>query len=398
MKISIPLILLIALGSIQLSAQDNAQRFEAKGEYYQIHSYISQEHAESMAVQLDVLFDFFNSYFHFDPHRLPAPLQVRIYGSQQEYAEYTGRYVGDPQEDYVYLHYSDPQRSELIGYQQDSPANRQALSHQGFIQFLRGFIPNPPLWIREGFAVYFEHSHYDHELNTVAYRENLSWLETLKSDLEPGLFQEFSVQELLTMTTAEAQEYLEEFYPRSWGLVSFLLHSPAREYNRALWDSISALNPNYSLNDNSQAVVQNAFQWLDADTLTEDFHFYIDTRQSFRSLVQQGIQLYSQDSHDRAEQQFIQALNLQDSNYIPYYYLGLINYARGNYTLADSYYSTALELGADEPVTLYAMGVNAYADQRPEDAVELLENAVTLDPEGYRERVEQLIERIREEA
>ncbi|MFW5801911.1 MAG: tetratricopeptide repeat protein [Spirochaeta sp.] len=397
MKKPTVLCLIALLWIIPHAAADTHTAYTADSGYYQITSYVNEEHAREMAVELSTLFDFYNSYFHFDPSVLPHALQVKIFATRQEYDDYISRFIDDPREDFVYLHYSDPQRSELVGVADDTRENRMALSHQGFIQFLRSFIPNPPLWMREGFAVYFENLRYEPEFDSISYRENLSWLETLKSELDNGLFDELSPEQLLHIDVETAQEHLENFYPRAWGLVSFLLHSPVREYNRLLWDSISALDPNNSLNENNQSVIEQAFEWIDPAVFTEDLYFYIETRQTFRGLVQDGIQLYAEDSHGRAEQRFIQALNLQDGNYIPYYYLGLINYSRGNYALADFYYTTALELGADEPVTLYALGVNAYADDRFDEAVELLMEARAIAPEEYQEKADQLITRIQEE-
>ncbi|AFG38069.1 tetratricopeptide repeat protein [Spirochaeta africana] len=372
--------------------------FTANTAYYQVTSHVSEEHATAVAEELTALFDFFNSYFHFEPTELEQALQVRVFADRDAYHDYISRFIDRPGEDFVYLHYSDPSRSQLVGVADDTSQNRTALSHQGFIQFLRSFIPHPPLWMREGFAVYFESVRYDPEFATISYRENLAWLETLKAEAEAGLFRELDPEDILHMDTRQAQEQLEQFYPRAWGLVSFLLHSPVREYNRLMWDAISSLDRHASLEENNQRVVERSFRWVNSDTLKEDLQFYIETRQTFRGLVQEGIEYYADGQHERAEQRFIQALNLQDSNYIPFYYLGLINYTRGNYTLADFYYGTALDLGAEQALTLYALGVNAYADQRFEEAVELLNSTLELDPEQYQDKVDLLMARIQEEA
>jgi len=106
------------------------------------------------------------------------------------------------------------------------------------------------------------------------------------------------------------------------------------------------------------------------------------------------VEAYNADDVDESERAFVQALKLNEENYVPYYYLGLINYRRQNYGLADYYYQAALEYGADEPITLYALGVNAYADNRFEDAVSYLELTVDRDP-AYRDKAEDLLIRIR---
>ncbi|MFW5718109.1 MAG: hypothetical protein ACOC0E_11775, partial [Spirochaetota bacterium] len=58
------------------------------------------------------------------------------------------------------------------------------------------------------------------------------------------------------------------------------------------------------------------------------------------------------------------------------------------------YYKEALDRGASEALTYYALGVNAYADNRFDDAVGYLEQTVSLDPDAYEDKATQLIERI----
>ncbi len=388
---------LLVAQNAQAQTTNASQQYKAAGRYYQVVSYVSQEHAELAASNLDALFLFFNNYFHFDPQALNTPLRARIFATREDYAAYAEKLIDVPEDDYVYLHYTDPLRSELIGYYREDMENQVSLSHQGFIQFLRSFIPHPPLWMREGFAVYFEQTWYDPEFESVTYRENLAWLSTLKEQLENTGMEDLDTENLLTMNIEQAASEIETFYPLSWAMVSFLLHSPVREYNRLLWDAMSSMDPAQNLQQNSTAIADGVFRWVEPGTLTEDFKFYLKTRRTFRDLVQDGVEHYAQNKHEHAEQLFVRALNLQDANYIPYYYLGLINYNRGNYSLAEFYFSTALDLGAEPAVALYALGVNAYADNRNEEAVELLQKTLEADAENYQSRVDELLIRIQEE-
>jgi tetratricopeptide (TPR) repeat protein len=89
----------------------------------------------------------------------------------------------------------------------------------------------------------------------------------------------------------------------------------------------------------------------------------------------------------------VKALQLREDHHIPNYYLGLINYDNGNYSMADFYYKKALEFGAGEALTFYALGVNAYADNRFEEARDFLQQTVSLDPE-YNDRAETLLARM----
>ncbi len=95
-----------------------------------------------------------------------------------------------------------------------------------------------------------------------------------------------------------------------------------------------------------------------------------------------------------AEESFVTALKLREDNFIPFYYMGLINYDKRNYSLSDFYYKEALVKGATEALTYYALGVNAYADNRFEDAVSYLQETIRLDPLSYENKAGQLLERI----
>jgi tetratricopeptide (TPR) repeat protein len=178
--------------------------------------------------------------------------------------------------------------------------------------------------------------------------------------------------------------------------VSFLANSEHRDINRVLWDAISALDPGAAMVQNARAVEEQAVSWVDDDRLVRTFTEYLEARKSFRSLVQEGMDLYEAEDFEAAEEAFVKAINQRDDSYVPYYYLGLVNYNSQNYSLADYYYRQALDRGAGEALTYYALGVAAYADSRYEEATTYLERTIELDPEGYANQAEQLISRMSE--
>ena len=177
-------------------------------------------------------------------------------------------------------------------------------------------------------------------------------------------------------------------------MVSFLLNDDSRSINRLAWDAISALQSDATLAENSENVWDATFAWEDETELVNSFISYIGDRKSFRTLVQDGIDQYAAGDLSSSEESFVTAVQLREDNFIPYYYLGLINYDRQNYSLADFYYKEALDKGATEALTYYALGVNAYADNRFDDAVEFLELTMELDPTAYENKAQQLLERI----
>lgn len=384
---------LIVLVSISVFGQTNT--FEIETDNYHVISEIDGAHAEATADQLEAMLSLYNQQFRFPVEELDAPLRVRVFATKARYDAYLRRLVNESRQGFVYLHYRDVAKSELVGYYTEDSSLEQSMIHQSFVQFLRAFIPHPPLWIREGFAVYYEASVYDPEFGTAIYHENLAWLDTLKEIVQGESTETvIPLDAMLSMTIEEASNNLEAFYPQAWGMVSFLLNAEHTNANRILWDSLSALHPDADLSENIDAVYREAFRWVDQDQLVEDFTAYLDSRRSFRGWITYGIEQYETDEMDAAEQAFVRAIQLREDNYVPYYYLGLINYERQNFGLADFYYQEAIAKGAEEAITLYALGVNAYADNRFEDAVTYLEQTVDTDP-SYREKAEDLLIRIR---
>lgn len=379
---------------VGLAAQTSSfSEFET--DHYRVLSELGDEHAEQTAKKLETLLEVYNDYFHFDLDELPVKLRARFFRGESQYDTYLNRVIDQTRDDFVYLHYTDLAKSELVGFSLPDEEFDVSLKHQGFIQFLRAFVPNPPLWMREGFAVYFEEVEFDADVATATYRENLAWLETVQAAIDGAVAVEpIGLEEMLTISVAQAREQIDVFYPQSWGMVSFLLNSDSRDINRIMWDSISALDPEASLSENSLAVYEAAFRWLEEPVLLDQFVSYLANRKSFRTLVQDGIDAYSEGNLEAADRSFNDALLLRDDNFIPHYYLGLINYDRKNYSLSDFFYQEALERGSTEALTYYALGVNAYADNRFEDAIAYLNRTIELDPAEYEDKAVQLLERI----
>lgn len=390
--LSLVVLLLIVISTFSYAQSDT---FEYSSEHYRVISAVSADHARDTAAKLEAMLTLYNDYFRFDLDALPARMKVRIFDDKSSFDGYLQRLLGRSREDFVYLHYSDVAKSELVGFAQEDEIFDIALKHQGFIQYFRAFIPHPPLWLREGFAVFFEEATYDENFQAAIYKENLAWLERLKEILN-GEFRSGPIptEQMLTMEVSEAREQIELFYPQAWGIVSFLVNSEERDVNRLLWDTLSALDQENSREENLAALDREVFRWVNQDELESKFVEYVESKRSFRGLLEEGMSAYESREYERAEEHFVKASNLRPENHIPPYYLGLIAYTRQNYSLADYYYQQAIDRGADQALTYYALGVNAYADNRFDQAISYLEQTIDLNP-NYRDRAEELLIRMR---
>lgn len=369
--------------------------FTYETDHYTATSYVSIEDAQAQAERLEAYLGVFNGYFHYDLETLPGKLKVRIYDTKARFDTYVQRLIGETRDDFVYLHYSNPARSELAGFVDTGvTAPESGIVHQAFVQFLRAYVPNAPLWIREGFGVYFEATRYDPVSKEASFAENLAWLETYKNlrNGEEGSTP-FSLDEILTLGADSAREQIKIFYPQAWALVQYLAQGPQRDHTRILWDSIAAQNPSASLVDNSTLVKDKAFKWANLENIELAMTSYFEAKKTFPELVKDGIDLYNGGNLKDSEASFEKALAAQTSSYVPYYYLGLINYDSGYYSKAEGFYLTALEKGATAALTNYALGVNAFADNRYDEANTYLEAALALDP-AYLEKTAEIKKRM----
>jgi hypothetical protein len=365
---------------------------QAATDHYIVLSEQGQDRANALSRQLEALFGLYDGFFHYDASTLKAKLNVREFRDKAGFDVYMNQIVGQTKDDFVYLHYPSPERSELLLFPKDEPDLSASLAHQGFVQFIKAFIPNPPLWIREGVAVTFESAKWDDKAGTLDFPENLAWLETVKSLKDRNLL--MPLDRLLAIGQDEARAELDVFYPQAWALTSFLLNSKDKAYNRLLWDSVAALRKDASLEDNQNAVAGILNTWYGSDAAEKAFTAYLADRKTFPELVADGVRKYADKSWTDANDAFTAAQSMNGTSYVPDYYLGLIAYAQNQFDVADSHYKQALALGCDPAITNYALGVNAYAQNRLDDAKAFLQLAKASAPDRYGDKVDSLIAKI----
>ncbi len=379
---------------ITASAVAQSRTYTWSSTHYLIQTDSGEMDALEYTTRMEAALELFNGLFHFDLSRLPDKLRVRIFGTKEDYDRYLRTLIDETREDFVFISYSDPTRSELVGFRRPDADLNASLLHYGFIQYLNAFVRAAPLWLEEGMAAYVEYSAYDSESDAFLWRPNYAWLDTLKGILRDPQTRRYGLMDLLTIDKPTAYRRIELFYPAAWGLVEFLMHTPERRYNRIIWDSISALMPRASLAENSRLVVEKGYRWVDMSVLEQSFRDYILSLKTFQNLVSEGVQLYNQGKLDEGEESFRQAADRRPDSYIPPYYLGLIAYDRRNYQQAFSEWSRAQKLGVDQGLISYALGVNAFADKKYDLAERYLREARRVDPGAYADKVEALLRRI----
>jgi tetratricopeptide (TPR) repeat protein len=342
---------------------------------------------ELLAKELELRFDVYNRLFRFDPETLSSPLRVRLFTDQPGYDAYVSSRLESTRPGAVYLHYNYAERRELVvlrGRQEES----SILPQQAFVQVLRAFIPNPPSWIREGFAIYFSTLIFDPAEGKLSYEENLAWLEMVKN---AGRYRP-SVQAVINSDIDGTSFSDHQIF--AWSVVSFLLNNGRDDYFRTLTDCFMALSPAASVTENALAVQKRIKLWNDPDALEKDYRAYLEARKTFTELMEEGRGAYASGDPMEAELAFLGAMNQRPAHYAPWYYLGLLYYEEKNFRLAENYYLQSLQYGADEALVSYALGLNAFSAGRGDDAVIWLAKAAAADPARYKTKTADLLRRL----
>ena len=369
--------------------------FTAETDHYRVFAETSQTQAEDVARKMEAALVLYNGIFHFYLAQLAAKFRVKVFRDLDSFNAYLDKVLSQKRTDFVFVAWSDPERSELLTFPKEDKAFTASLLHQGCIQFIKGFIDNPPVWLREGVATYLDGSLWDPAAGSFIAQPNLAWLDTLKSIIRgetPNKLIPFA--DLLTLTRDQAQAQMDIFAPQSWGLVQFLLNATDRSYSRVMWDSIVALDPKAGLDDNSQRALKKGFGWVMDPQLLQDFQAYMLSFKTAVDLVKDGIDLYTNGDLANAELSFTKSLALEPASATATYYLGLIEYSRKNYARAEDQYTKASQLGANAGVINYALGVNSFAAGKNADATRYLTLAKQSDKATYGDRVDALLKRM----
>ncbi len=369
--------------------------FTSESPHYRIFSQTSQAHADEVSRTMEACLALYNGIFHFDLSKLPGKLQVKVFADIAGFKAYLNVLTPQAMTDFVFLSYEDPQKSELLAFAKEPDAFLSSLIHQGCVQFIKAFVANPPMWLREGVATYLEASSFDPKTSTLAFKPNYIWLDTLKAILRGENAKEsIPISELVGLSKEAAQEKLDVFYPEAWGLVSFLLASSDRTINRVLWDSINSMEPKASMEENSKRAISMAFSWIEDQTLQKAFQSHVLSLKTVQDLIREGVDFYVKGDLDQAERSFRTSLDLQPDSNVSYYYLGLISYSRKDYAGAERMYMKAGQLGMAGATIEYALGVNAFAGGNFTEAANHLTKAKEADP-AYAEKADGLLKRIK---
>jgi tetratricopeptide (TPR) repeat protein len=375
------------------SADKTAQTYTMETDHYRIITDTGHDAAYFLGKNAEALFALYQDYFHFDVGRLDHRLNIRHFGKKDAFDAYLKSAAGESRADFVFLRYQSKDKSEMVCYDKEKPDFSVSFSHILFSQYMQAFVENPPVWLREGFAAFFETAYYDTPTGGLSFAENLEWLESAKS-LQKDPARALDPLTLLDLKPEALVTKMDTAYPQLWALVSFLVSTDKREYNRFLWDSISSLSPTASLDETTASSVARAVAWIGKDKFKADFQSYLSQRLTFAETVSAAVSLYEAKKYQEAETAFLDAIAMNETDDIPYYYLGLMAYAKKDYSLADYYYKTALQMGGDKGLVNYALGINAYVQDKLDEAKTYLTASKASSPDKFGPKADDILKKL----
>lgn len=355
------LVLVIMFISILLYGEDT---FSAETEHYNVTSHISQSNAQLAGSQLESFYSIFDDVFRFGD--LQEKLNIQILPNVSTFKTFTRSLTGTAYDSYVYIHHQKPSERELLIYEGSSEDMIFALAYQASIQFIMNHIENPPLWVREGFSVYFSKSsgpELERKFASLKSKEN-----------------RISVEKLISMTSAEATAVFTDFRTEAWAFVTFLMTTDNKEYTRFLFDTIASLKSDVRKNEDI------------TDDLQIGFDEYINSFLNAQELMNLGIQYYNSGDGEMSSGTFVKLTGISPESWQPLYFLGLIAYDEGEYKTADLWYKKASDKNAPEALIAYVTGLTAWKDERIDEAKGLLSKAARLDDEKYGEKTKPILE------
>jgi len=353
--------LLIMFSSILLYGEET---FSFQSEHYNVVSHISGSNAELMGFQLESFYSVFNDVFRFSD--LEDKLNVQILPNVSTFKTFTRTLTGSSYDSYVYIHHQKASERELLIYEGSHEDMIYALAYQASIQFIMNHISSPPLWVREGFSVYFSKSsgpELDRKFAALKNKEN-----------------RFTVEKLVTMENSEAASAFTDFRTQAWAFVTFLMTTENKEYTRFLYDTITSLKSSD----------------IETENITEDlqigFDEYLNSFLNAQELMNLGIKYYNDGESDLSYQTFAKLTGISPDSWQPLYFLGLLSYDKGEYVTADEWYGKASDKEAPEALMAYVTGLTAWKDERIDEAKGLLSKAARLDEEKYGEKTKPILE------
>ena len=151
---------------------------------------------------------------------------MKVYPNEREFKKSLDSGTG-----FAFAYFSGADRELVCHLSSPSSLSQvlKALAHEGFHQFLGYYVPNPPIWLNEGFAVYFEGMDPSKKLIDSPETINLNALHRMQSYMMQGFT--FPLKRFMYLTQEEFYVNPTLNYAQAWSVMYFLTYA-SKSYNK----------------------------------------------------------------------------------------------------------------------------------------------------------------------
>ncbi len=239
-----------------------ARQFEATSPHYEVHSDIDAKVCAAACRVLEESYACLTKQFAALKDDKDQPrFQVFLFAGESGYQEYNDSILGQVVPHTAGL-YSSTLKQLLIWNVPQRESMVRTIRHEGFHQFLDRVMHNPPVWLNEGMAEYWETARLegDKMVGGQLQRNHLATLTRSKKSLP-------KLKEFVYGGRGDFYRFAQQRYAQGWALVTYLQVGPDanRKIFQKLWNALR------SGGTSSKASLDGAFEGVDWEKFEADF-------------------------------------------------------------------------------------------------------------------------------
>lgn len=206
--------------------QSYPKHYIAKSRYYYVFGEASQKkYLIHIAKFMDKVFALYSKKFKSE-EKIAERFFVMVYPNEKDFKK-----TLDAGSGFAFAYFSASKR-ELVCHLSSPQSLIQVLktlAHEGFHQFLGYYVPNPPIWLNEGLAEYFEGMDPTKKLVDSRETINRDALVRIKAYISQGVT--LPLKRFLYMNQQEFYFNPSLNYAQGWSVIYFLAYA-SRSYNK----------------------------------------------------------------------------------------------------------------------------------------------------------------------
>lgn len=202
------------------------KNYIAKSKYYYVFGEASQKnYLIHIAKFMDKVYSLYSKKFKSE-EKIAERFFVKVFPNEKDFQK-----TLDASSGFAFAYFSAAERELVCHLSSPESLNTvlKTLAHEGFHQFLSYYVPNPPIWLNEGLAEYFEGMDPTKKLVDSRSTINENALMRIKAYIAQGVT--IPLKRFLYMTQEEFYMNPSLCYAQGWSVMYFLAYA-SKSYNK----------------------------------------------------------------------------------------------------------------------------------------------------------------------